>query len=55
MRIGGGGREQWMVVIPLCGLAVLVIVLLGGPEEALRTMELMFYDAAVVVSTLFRR
>jgi hypothetical protein len=54
MRIGGGGREQWIVVLPVAGLVVLMTVFFGGPEPAFRAMESMFYDAAGVVSTLFR-
>lgn len=54
MRIGGG-RDKWMVVLPLLGLVVFVGVMLGGPEDALRTMETLFVDALDAARTVFRR
>ncbi len=54
MRIGGGGREQWMVLLPLGVGVILVTIFLGGPEEALTAMEHMAYDAWGIVSGLFR-
>jgi hypothetical protein len=54
MRIGGG-VERWMVLLPLFGLAVLVVYYLGGPEPAIDSLERLAnttWDRAVL---LFRR
>jgi hypothetical protein len=45
MKIGGGGRESWMVVLPIVGLVVLTTMLLGGPGEALSVLEHTMYAA----------
>lgn len=55
MRIGGGGREQWMVLLPLCVAVGILTVFLGGPDEALTTMEHLAYDAWDFLSTYLRR
>jgi hypothetical protein len=55
MRVGGGGREQWMVILPIAGLFVLTTVLLGGPEDALSVLEHTFYSAWDAASVYFRR
>lgn len=55
MRIGGATRDSMMTLIPM-GVAVLVtVVLLGGPEDALRTLERLGYDAWMLVGGWFRR
>ena len=54
MRIGGGGREQWMVLLPLAVVMIVVTIFLGGPEQALNTMEHMAYDAWDIVSGFVR-
>jgi hypothetical protein len=54
MRIGGG-IEKWMVLLPVLGLAVLVTVYVGGPDEALDSLERLAYDGWNRVELLFRR
>lgn len=54
MRIGGG-VERWMVVLPAVALAVLVTVYLGGPDEALESLERLAYNGWSRVALLFRR
>lgn len=49
MRIGGGGREVWIVVVPVAVLAAFVVTLLGGPDRALIELERMFYSGAETV------
>lgn len=54
MRIGGG-VERWMMVLPLCGLVALMTFFLGGPENAIDSLERLAgttWDRAVL---LFRR
>lgn len=55
MKIGGGGRETWMMIIPLVVALGVSTVLLGGPDEALTTLEHMAYDAWDVVGVWLRR
>lgn len=55
MRIGGSTRDSMMTVIPVAVAALVTMVLLGGPEEALRSIERVGYDAWTVVGTWFRR
>lgn len=55
MRIGGGGRERWMAVVPLAGLVAVMTFLLGGPDQAFRAAELLVTNAAGWVSVFFRR
>ena len=54
MRIGGG-VERWMILLPMFGLVVLVTVYLGGPEEALDSLERLAYVGWDGVVRLFRR
>ena len=54
MRIGGG-VEKWMVFLPVAALAVLVTVYLGGPDQALDSMERLAYDGWDRLMMLFRR
>ena len=42
MRIGGGA-ERWMVLLPILALALLVIVFVGGPANALDLLERIVY------------
>ena len=55
MRIGGASRDSMMTLIPMAVAAVIVMVLLGGPEDALRALERVGYDAWQVVGSWFRR
>ena len=55
MKIGGGGRETWMVLLPMSGLVLVVSLLLGGPEQALIAAEHLVYDTWTTVSVWFRR
>lgn len=43
MKIGDG-VEKWMVLLPIAGLAVLVTVYVGGPDQALDSLERLAYD-----------
>ena len=54
MRIGGG-RERWMVVVPMAVLAGVVTVLLGGPSHAIRVMDGLFHDALREIALFFQR
>ncbi|HET9702839.1 MAG TPA: hypothetical protein VFP85_02315 [Vicinamibacterales bacterium] len=54
MRIGGG-VEKWMVVLPAIGLAVMVTVYMGGPDNAFGTLERMAWDGWNHLVLLFRR
>lgn len=39
MRTSGAGREGWMTAIPLAVLVLFALVVAGGPQDLLRTME----------------
>lgn len=39
MRTSGAGREGWMTTIPLAVLVLFAVIVAGGPEDLLRTME----------------
>lgn len=54
MRIGGG-IERWMVLLPVAGLAVLVTVYVGGPDQALDSLERLAYDGWNRVVLMLRR
>lgn len=54
MRIGGGA-EKWMVLLPVFGLAVLVTVYVGGPDQALDSLERLAYEGWNSLVVLFRR
>lgn len=54
MRIGGG-IERWMVLLPVFGLAVLVTVYIGGPDQALDSLERLAYNGWDHLVLLFRR
>lgn len=54
MRIGGG-VEKWMIVLPMAGLAVLVTVYIGGPDQALDSLERLAYDGWQRLALLLRR
>ena len=55
MKIGGSSRETWMMLIPLVVAVGVSTVLLGGPGEALTTLERMAYDALDAVGVWLRR
>ena len=55
MRSGGGGREAWMLVIPVVGLLVLGNVVLGGPDDVLRMLERVFLDVVDSARNAWRR
>ena len=54
MKIGGG-VEKWMIVLPMIGLVVLVTVYVGGPEQALDSLERLAYTGWDRAVMLFRR
>jgi hypothetical protein len=54
MRIGGG-VERWMVLLPIMALALLVIVFVGGPANALDLLERLVYGIWDQAALLMRR
>jgi hypothetical protein len=54
MRIGGGA-ERWMVLLPFLALAVLVIVYVGGPANALDLIERMAHSIWDQAELMLRR
>jgi hypothetical protein len=54
-RIGGGGSEAWMMIVPIAVGAFLVTVVLGGPRDTLYIMERLAYEALDLVQLSFRR
>lgn len=54
MKIGGGGREQSLVVLPIVGLVILTTMLLGGPGDALTLLEHTLYSAWDRAAVFFR-
>lgn len=55
MRIGGMARDGMMTVIPVCVAIGVAMLLLGGPEEGLRAVERLAYDAWSHAAVFFRR
>ena len=55
MKIGGGGNERWIVVLPIVGLVVLSTMLLGGPGQALSVLEHTLYMAWDNAALVLRR
>jgi hypothetical protein len=55
MRIGGTTRDSMMTLIPVAIAIGVVFYLLGGPDDAIRTMERAAGDAWLVVGGWFRR
>ena len=49
------GIERWMVLLPLVALAVLITVFMGGPEEALDSLERLLYDGWDRLAMIIRR
>ena len=54
MRIGGG-VERWMFLLPLGAVADLYVVYVGGPDQALNSLERLAYDGWDRLVMLFRR
>jgi hypothetical protein len=44
MKIGGGGREQFMVALPLVVAVFMTIYALGGPDRTMMLLERMAND-----------
>jgi hypothetical protein len=44
MKIGGGGREQFMVMLPLLVAAFMTVYALGGPDRTFALLERMTYQ-----------
>jgi hypothetical protein len=53
MRIGGASRDSMMTLIPVSVAVLVAMALLGGPEDALRMLERLGYDAWMVVGSWF--
>jgi hypothetical protein len=54
-RIGGGGNETWMVVVPVVVGLFIVTTVMGGPMNTLNAVERLAYDAIDAVSLMLRR
>ncbi len=54
MKVGGGGTEKFMIVVPLFVGFVLSIYALGGPGRALFLMEKFAEDAWQAVRNFIR-
>lgn len=55
MRIGGATRDSMMTLIPVAVAVLIAIFLLGGPEDALRALERVGYDAWMMAGNWLRR
>jgi hypothetical protein len=44
MKIGGGGREQFMITLPLLVAAFMTMYALGGPDRTFALLERLAYD-----------
>ena len=55
MRIGGATRDSMMTLIPMAVAVVVTLYLLGGPEDAFRTLERVGYELWQMISGWFRR
>lgn len=45
MKIGGGGREQFMITLPLLVAVFMTMYALGGPDRTMALLERMANDA----------
>ena len=54
MRIAGG-VERWMVLLPILAWALVVIVYVGGPANAIDLLERMAYRIWDHAAVLLRR
>ena len=54
MRIGGG-VERWMFLLPLAAVMALFVIYVGGPDQALGSLERLAYDGWDRLVMLFRR
>jgi hypothetical protein len=55
MRIGGASRDNLMILIPVAAALGVAVVLLGGPDDALRAIERTAWDGWDMVANWFRR
>jgi hypothetical protein len=55
MRIGGTSQDRMMTIVPAAVAVFVAMILLGGPEDGLRTLEQAAADAWSAVVLLFRR
>jgi hypothetical protein len=55
MRIGGATRDTMMTLIPMSVAVVVTLYLLGGPEDALRTLDRVGYEVWQAIGVWFRR
>ena len=44
MKIGGGGREQFMVALPLLVAVFMTVYALGGPDRTIILLERLVND-----------
>ena len=54
MKIGGGGREQFMIILPLLVAAFMTTYALGGPERTFALLERMAYDILGLIRNAIR-
>ena len=54
MKIGGGGREQFMITLPLLVAAFMTMYALGGPDRTLSILERMANDIWTVIRQAIR-
>ena len=55
MRIGGATRDSMMTLIPMAVAIGVSVYLLGGPEDAFRTIERLGYELSQLIAGWFRR
>lgn len=54
MKIGGGGREQFMITLPLLVAVFMTMYALGGPDRTLALLERMINDGLAFIRTALR-
>lgn len=54
MKIGGGGREQFMITLPLLVAVFMMVYAIGGPDRALALLERMANDGLTLIRNALR-
>ena len=54
MKIGGGGREQFMVTLPLLVAVFMTVYALGGPDRTFALLERMANDIWTAIQHAIR-
>lgn len=55
MRIGGTTRDSMMTLVPMAVAVAVTFYLLGGPDDAFRTLERIGYELWQLIGGWFRR